>query len=89
MTSLCGRMAGFLKALGFESKPEYAEKIPEHLTPHDVSIHEVRERREERGVEREREREREEGSTMAERVSYGTGEDVRFRSTTGVCIAAR
>jgi len=83
MTSLCGRMAGFLKALGFESKPEYAEKIPEQLTSDDVSIHEVREGREEREVERERERERgrerEEGSIMAERVSYGTGEDVRFR----------
>ena len=34
-------MAGILKALGFESKPEYAEKIPETLTPEDFSVHRV------------------------------------------------
>ena len=39
--TLCERMAGFLKALGLESKPEYAEKIPETLTEGDFHVHDV------------------------------------------------
>ena len=42
--TLCERMAGFLKALGLENKPEYTEKIPETLTDRDFSIHDVSER---------------------------------------------
>lgn len=36
-------MAGILKALGFDfdSKPEYAEKIPETLEPADFEVHSV------------------------------------------------
>ena len=34
-------MAGILKALGFENKPEYLEKIPETLTPSDFTVHNV------------------------------------------------
>ena len=35
-------MDGFLKALGFESKPDYTDKIPETLTPEDFYVHKVR-----------------------------------------------
>lgn len=76
MTSLCGRMAGFLKALGFESKPEYAEKIPEQLTSDDVSIHEVRGR----GVEREGER----GEKILKEAVLWHWSDGCFRSIVGV-----
>ena len=34
-------MAGFLKALGLENKPEYAEKIPDTLTDQDFQVHDV------------------------------------------------
>lgn len=34
-------MAGFLKALGLESKPEYIEKIPETLCEDDFHLHDV------------------------------------------------
>ena len=34
-------MDGILKALGFDSKPDYAEKIPETLTPDHFSVHNV------------------------------------------------
>ena len=39
--TLCDRMAGFLKALGFESKPEYMEKIPDQLGAEHFCIHDV------------------------------------------------
>lgn len=39
--TLCERMAGFLKALGLENKPEYTEKIPETLTDQDFHVHDV------------------------------------------------
>ena len=39
--TLCDRMAGFLKALGLENKPEYVEKIPETLCDQDFSPHDV------------------------------------------------
>ena len=35
-------MDGILKALGFESRPEYNDKIPETLTPEDFEVHKVR-----------------------------------------------
>ena len=35
-------MEGLLRALGFENKPDYTEKIPETLTENDLDIHEVR-----------------------------------------------
>lgn len=34
-------MEGFLRALGFGNKPDYAEKIPETLTAKDFGIQEV------------------------------------------------
>ena len=34
-------MDGILKALGFDSKPDYTEKIPETLTPDHFSVHNV------------------------------------------------
>lgn len=34
-------MDGFLRALGFDSKPDYAEKIPENLAASDFNIHKV------------------------------------------------
>lgn len=34
-------MEGILRALGFGSKPEYAEKIPENLSAEDFSVHRV------------------------------------------------
>ena len=37
----CYRMDGILKALGFESKPDYTEKIPENLTSDHFSVHNV------------------------------------------------
>lgn len=40
--TICDRMAGFLKALGLENKPEYSEKIPETLCDEDFHIHNVR-----------------------------------------------
>lgn len=40
--TICDRMAGFLKALGLENKPEYSEKIPETLCDEDFHIHDVR-----------------------------------------------
>ncbi|CAI8003562.1 Syntaxin-binding protein 5-like [Geodia barretti] len=39
--TLCQRMAGFLKALGLENKPEYAEKIPDTLTDQDFQVHDT------------------------------------------------
>ena len=35
-------MDGILKALGFDSKPDYTEKIPETLTPDHFYVHNVR-----------------------------------------------
>ena len=35
------RMDSILKALGFDSKPDYADKIPETLTPEHFNLHEV------------------------------------------------
>ena len=34
-------MEGIFRALGFGSKPDYAEKIPETLAADDFGIHEV------------------------------------------------
>lgn len=34
-------MDGILRALGFDSKPDYAEKIPESLKASDFNVHEV------------------------------------------------
>lgn len=34
-------MDGLLRALGFDSKPSYTEKIPEDLDPSDFKVHEV------------------------------------------------
>lgn len=34
-------MEGLLRALGFDSKPDYAEKIPEDLKPEDFNVKEV------------------------------------------------
>lgn len=39
--TICERMAGFLKALGFENKSEYTDKIPETLTEDDFHLHKV------------------------------------------------
>ena len=39
--TICDKMAGFLKVLGFENKPEYTEKIPESLTDQDFELHKV------------------------------------------------
>lgn len=36
-------MDGILKALGFESKPDYTEKIPETLTQEHFCVHNVSE----------------------------------------------
>ena len=36
-----GIMDGFLRALGFDSKPSYAEKIPENLEASDFDVHDV------------------------------------------------
>lgn len=35
-------MEGLLRALGFENKPDYTEKIPEILTEDDLHVHKVR-----------------------------------------------
>lgn len=35
-------MESFLRAIGFGSKPDYAEKIPENLSPDDFGLVEVR-----------------------------------------------
>jgi len=35
------RMDTILKALGFDSKRDYADKIPETLTPEHFNLHEV------------------------------------------------
>ena len=35
-------MDSILKALGFESKPGYADKIPEKLVSEDFHVHKVR-----------------------------------------------
>ena len=55
--TLCQRMAGFLKALGLENKPEYAEKIPDTLTDQDFQVHDVSLAIQEWGRSSERERE--------------------------------
>ena len=34
-------MASILKALGFETKPDYSETIPETLVNDDFSVHQV------------------------------------------------
>jgi len=34
-------MDGILRALGFDSKPDFAEKIPESLKASDFNVHEV------------------------------------------------
>jgi hypothetical protein len=34
-------MEGFFRALGFGTKPDYAEKIPETLTDKDFGLQEV------------------------------------------------
>ena len=34
-------MDGILRALGFDSKPDFAEKIPESLRASDFNVHEV------------------------------------------------
>ena len=39
--TFCEKMAGFLKVLGLENKPEYSEKIPETLCDQDFHLHDV------------------------------------------------
>lgn len=42
LCACCQRvMEGLLRALGFENKPDYLEKIPETLTGAELDVHKV------------------------------------------------